>query len=467
MKQQDMFPDTIKKEKSDNKKSAATAVGFPAQNYARLVNLFGYGLWSDEPGPLDLETAIKLSAVLVCLDVLSQDISKVKLELRRKLPNGGSEVVEPDQHWLAKMLVLEPNEHHTWNEFIEMTILHLGSVQNAFIGKRFNNRGVVDGLFPFLPGRIRILVDEESGHYIYQNERLTPHERLMYRDFDRFMLPDEMIHIKGRMFDGLFGYSNLDAGSSSMALAKALQEYQTNLYKSDASLRGVFQMPNEQALSDPAFQRLKKQLGDKWNRVRKYGDPIILEEGMEFKAVSMDAGDAESSKSKASAIEDMARTFRIPPHKMMHIVNVKYENMETLEKSYVQDTLIPIANRVEQRLGKSLLNAKERVQYFLQFDRESMVLTDVEKQAEIIKVMMDRGAITINEARMKRGLNPLPADVGNVRLIPANFALVDSNNEVVLAAGSQGPEDNSEPGSDDDTKALPAPDIKPPIRMVQ
>jgi hypothetical protein len=124
---------------------------------------------------------------------------------------------------------------------------------------------------------------------------------------------------------------------------------------------------------------------------------------------------------------------------MMHIVNVKYENMETLEKSYVRDTLIPIANRIEQRLVRGLLSPDERGSLYLEFDREAMELTDVEKQAEIIKVMLGNGAMTIDEARQRRGMNPLPNGAGAVRLVPSTFTLVDESNEVVLGAGGMDP----------------------------
>jgi HK97 family phage portal protein len=445
----DMFP---------AKEKAGIASGWSAGQFARLVNMFGYGLWSDEySGPLNIEEALKLSAVLVCLDVISQDIGKVPLRMRRRLPNGGSQVVEPGEHWLAMMLSMEPNRHHTWAEFVEMMVLHLCAVQNAFIAKRMTTAGQVQELIPLLPARIRVLVDEDYGQYLYDIDRVTPQEKIMLRGMDRYLLEDEVIHVRGRMFDGLFGYSNLEAGSAIMSLSKAVQDYQTRLYKNDAIVRGVFQMKNEETLSDEAFQRLKDQLSKLWQANRESGKPIVLEEGMEFTSISMNSDAAETSKAKQNAVEDVARLFRVPPHKMMHIVNVKYENMETLEKSYVRDTLIPIANRIEQRLVRGLLSPEERGSLYLEFDREAMELTDVEKQAEIIKVMLGNGAMTIDEARQRRGMNPLPNGAGAVRLVPSQFTLVDESNGVVLAAGGINPaddaEDDVEDTADDEVRA--------------
>lgn len=427
-------------------------------NTAWLQDIYGYQPWKDEEtSPLSLDEALKLSAVLICMDIPSQDIAKTRLWLRRRLPGGGSEIVEPKEHWLARLLALEPNDHHTWYEFLEMVILHLMAVQNAFIAKRFANRSKtkIAELVPVFPGRVRILVDEAADHYVYEVERYTPHERLQLNGVDKYLLEDEMIHVRGRMFDGLFGYSNLEAGSSVMGLSKALQQYQTRLYRTDGSVRGVFQMKNEQALSDAAFKRLKEQLSDRWSASRDRGVPIVLEEGMEFNSVAMNADQAEVAKNRDKAVEDIARLFRIPPHKMMHIVNVKYENMETLERSYVQDTLVPICTRVEQRLSRALLTEEERLTYFLEFDRMAMQLNDAEKQAEVVKTLMDRGAMTVDQALIRFGMNPLPNGAGNVRLIPQNWHLVDQSNTIIIQAGQptkDEPADDDAAGDEPDTE---------------
>jgi HK97 family phage portal protein len=436
-----------------------TAAGQVTPIDAWLADLYGYYPFG-ENRPLPLDEAVQISAVLICLDVPAQDISKTPRYLRRKLKGGGSEIVEPGEHWLARMLALEPNPWHTWSEFIEMLVLHLGAVRNAFVAKRMTRGGKVEQLIPVLPGRVRIFVDEAQQQYLYDVERLTPNERMMLVKFQETLLHDELIHFRGRMFDGLFGFSNLDAGAKVMGFSKALMDYQTRLYKNDGSVRGVFQMPKEQTepLPDPVFKRLKEQLSTRWHASRDAGVPIVLEQGMEFKSVAMNADQAEVAKNRDKAVEDVARIFRIPPHKMMHIVNVKYENMETLEKSYVQDTLIPICKIIEERMTRSLLTPEERLELFIEFDRDAMQLTDVEKQAKMIEVMMDRGAMTIDQALMRRGMNPLPNGAGNVRLIPQGYHLVDDKNQIIIQAGQptkdESSEDKSEEPDDDAEKGV-------------
>src|SRR3546814_4608777 len=74
--------------------------------------------------------------------------------------------------------------------------------------------------------------------------------------------------------------------------------------------------------------------------------------------------------------------FRMPPHKIFLMSGSKYENLETQEKMYVGDTLIPRAESFEEQFAKILLSKKERLSYFFQFDRAEMTLRDTKAETE-------------------------------------------------------------------------------------
>lgn len=427
-----------------------------ASSLASLVRSIGFESYLSPDRPLTLEEALKLSAISICIDVLSQDFAKTPLILKERLAGGGAQ--SASGHWLADLLVDAPNQHMTWFELKEMVMIHLSSLNNAFIAKKIDSRGRTEELIPLLPGRVRILIDEGSGRYVYEVWHDTPHEKALLEpirandDRKTYLLHDEVIHLRSRVVDGLYGYSNLTAGSKSMGLIQALTDYQTRLYKNDASLRGVFQMKQDTNLSDDSFKRLRQQLGERLAKLRDEGAAIILEQGMEFNSIAMNADQAEATKAFDQAVVNAARLFRMPPHKMMHLINVKYENMETLEKSYAQDTMDPHYCRVEERLTLDLLPKRDRARYLLEFDREKLELKDPEKQAVILKVMLNNSAMTIDEARMKRGMNPLPNGAGRMRLVPSNMTLVDDSNNVVIPAGGQtDTESDTEPEIDEVT----------------
>jgi HK97 family phage portal protein len=396
-----------------------------------LTDLMGIGKLT---GKVSFSEAIRISAVLACLDVLSQDVAKCPMRLMERLPNGGKRVVEPDEHWLAELFATEPNSKHTWFEFVQMLVLHLGLMQNAFIAKRMTTSGRVLELIPIVPGRVSIEVNEDETGFVYWVSTTTVADRVMMRGFDYVLLEDEIIHLRTRMFDGLYGYSTLNAGADAMVLADSVSDYQTRLYKNDAQTRGVFQAKG--GLNDEAWKRLKSQLATRWDKFQKSGVPIVLEEGVEFQGVSQTADQAQVAQARTAAIVDVARLFRMPPNKIMQLEAVKYENLEAMEKSYAADTIVPLLLPIEQKLERGLLTRRERSRYSIEFDQTALILTDIEKQAKMVDTLMKHGSMELDEARRIFGMNPLPGDAGKVRIVGSTFSLIDESNEVILAAGA-------------------------------
>lgn len=315
-----------------------------------------------------------------------------------------------------------------------------------------------------MPARTKQLAVEPTdggrGFFAYEVLRFSPQERIPLSGLPDIFLPNEFIHLRGRSFDGLQGFSNLDAGAKVFTMATELLDYATRLFANDGGMRGVFQKPGESgdALSDPAFKHLREQLAELLTNMRRHNVPIVLEEGMTFQEISMTADQAQSASAKDASIVDVARIFRIPPHKMMHLINVKYENMETLEKSYVSDALIPVCVPIEQKMQGSLLSFEDQRKYFLQFDRREMLLNDQEKLAEVTKSMMAAGSMTFGEHRQALGWNPLEGDQNDWRTIPSTFNTVDAKGEVVIPAGAQPQNDpNATPAAGDGKKPTPKP----------
>lgn len=445
----------------------------------RLLRMMQSSGWTSATRQLSTADIIQISAVLICLDVLSQDIAKIPFRMYEKIP-GGKRVVEYNEHPIAELLATRPNRFHTWEEFWEMVLLHLGMVQNAFVAKRMRG-AVTEELVPCMPARTTILAvdpDRDSsglGFYCYKVDRFSTHERIQLARMPSgggdVFLPGEFMHFRGRMFDGLLGYSNLDAGAKVFGLSNEMTEYSTRLYSNDGGMRGVFQMPGESgdSLSEPAFERLRTQLAELMTNMRRHNVPIVLEEGMSFESISMKANEAEISTQRDAAVVDVARIFRMPPHKIMHLVNVKYENMETLEKSYVKDTLVPYCRRIEERMALSLLTREEQAKYFFEFDRKEMLLNDMKMLADVGKVMVQNGALELDELRAIFGWNPLANGAGQYRLIPSTFNLVARDNSVMIAAGAQ-PTGEDEPADDKKPAGKPkkdGPDVEDDENVVR
>lgn len=386
-------------------------------------------------GVVSINEALQQAAYLICCDIIGQDIAKAPIQLRKRINNSTSEVVDPRTHKLARMFALAPNPRHTWREFSEMTAYWFALVTNAYIYVRRDLSGNPIALIPLQSSRVIDLALPLTGEVFYQITAATWQEQALL-GFQSLRAPErDVIHVRGRMIDGFTGYSTLLAGQETLEIGNSIDSYRKRLFEDDAQLRGVFRKTTPGALDEVAFERLRRQFGELMKRFARNQEPIVLEDGIEFSAISSNPTEAELTKQLEASIVSTCRLLRIPPHKAFHLVNVKYENMEVLEKSYVGDTLEPILQLFEQRLTKHLLSEDERLDYFVSFDRNALALRDPKILIETTKGLMNSGGITIDEFRAAHGYNPIPG--GNVRLVPVNMNVVDENNNIVIAAGAQ------------------------------
>lgn len=396
-------------------------------------------------GSVSILEALQQAAFLLCCDIISQDIAKAPIQLRRKLDNGTSEVVKPREHKLARMFALEPNKRHTWREFSEMTAYWFALVTNSYIYVMRDRSGNPIALIPLQSSHVIDLALPNTGEVFYQITASTWQEQALL-GFQSLRAPErDVIHVRGRMIDGFTGFSTMLAGQQTLEIGGSIDKYRQRLFDEDAQIRGVFAKKDPGAMDEVAFARLKKQFGELMRRFAKNVEPIVLEDGIEFKPISSNPQEAELTKQLEASIVSICRLLRIPPHKAFHLVNVKYENMEVLEKSYVGDTLEPVLQLFEQRLSKHLLTEDDRLDYYIAYDRNALALRDPKVLIETTSKLMQYGGITVDEYRAAHGFNPIAG--GNTRMIPVNMVLVDENNNIIIGPA---PKPEPDPAAEED-----------------
>jgi phage portal protein BeeE len=82
-------------------------------------------------GIFGAQKALQNAAFVLCCDVISQDLAKARMYLRKRLDNRTSRIMEPNEHPVAALLAYRPNPHMTWHEYHEMMMFWLPLTQNA------------------------------------------------------------------------------------------------------------------------------------------------------------------------------------------------------------------------------------------------------------------------------------------------------------------------------------------------
>lgn len=434
------------------------------RDHSEPMTLAEFGSWIENNVGGSVQDALSQAAFMLCCDVIAQDIAKAPLRLRRRTSPTTSEIVMPNEHPIAGMLALEPNARHTWPEFTEMSVFWECLTSNSYAVVKRNRTGDPLEIVPLQTGRVRELVE---GRDIFYDITASTQQEQALLGAPSLRVPErDMVHVRARMLDGMDGYSTLEAGKKTLDAGKAIDRFRENLFAEEGQLRGVFTRPGvtDDTMPDPAFQRLRQQYKILMNRFRQLTEPIVLEGGLEFKEIASNPKDMEFTAQFSAQIIATCRLMRVPPHKVFELGGAKYENLETQEKMYVGDALVPRCERRESRMGKVLLTKKERLEFFLEHDRDAMSLRDSQRENERVKTLVERGVITIDEARARMGYNALPNEQGKARLIPTNMTLVGEDGEVLVAGSSTAKPDA---GSDKPTEEQPAEEPKKGLRLVQ
>ena len=119
-----------------------------------------------------------------------------------------------------------------------------------------------------------------------------------------------MLHIPGRGFDGLVGYSPIAMAKNAIGLAIAAEEYGSKVYANGAAPSGVLEHPG--TLKDPA--RVRESWNAAFGGSSNAHKVAVLEEGLKYSPISISPNEAQFLETKEFQINEIARIFRVPPH---------------------------------------------------------------------------------------------------------------------------------------------------------
>ena len=391
--------------------------------------------------------AVGIALAIQCADVKAQDIAKAEMLLWKRSGRGWA-MVDHDAHPIAALLMTQPNDQHTWSEFWRMVIMHLELSQNAYVLKRMARDGTIQELIPILPARCRPRVAPGSGAIFYEIFSGTEYERAVLGESYLVVPSTQMIHLRGRMWDGLFGLSSLALGSPLFDLMSAISEYQTNLFANDGKQPIVFEMDGNFAtgeIADAAFQRLKRQLAEKVRKSSASGDPLLLENGLKAKTIALNARDATTTESFNQVVMRICGLMRCPPHKIFALESVAYNNMAAMNGQYYSDCLHPLAKGIQEKLRNELFAVKDWPIYRPIFDEITLQATDLDALKGLVDMALKNGVMTFNEAReiLPFHMNPLPN--GNRRMVPVAMALIGADGNIVAQAANGQPNNTGKP----------------------
>ena len=358
------------------------------------------------------ETALKLSAVWACVRLRSQTIASLPMHLYDKDKQIAS------NHYLYRILHDSPNADMTASEFWESMVASLDLWGNAYalIVRNTRNNEVVS-LDVLNPERM-VVKRSKTGVLTY-----------LYRDGHILYnyAEDDILHIKGFTVDGLIGLSPIKYQSSVMGFQIDANTAANNEFKNGMKAGG-FLKTGEKTLNDEQRNRLRQNL-ELFGQPENAGKFMVLEAGMDVvssSGVRINPQDAQLLESRYFGIEEICRTFSVPPQLIYHSDKASSwaSSLEGMNLGFLTYSLRPILVRIEQAITKKLLTPAERALYKPRFSVEGLLRANSQGRAQFYTSALQNGWMTRNEVRE---LEDLPSVAGADALtVQLNLTPIDA-----------------------------------------
>jgi len=370
----------------------------------KLAALIGWGHDTYTGRSISGLSAMQMSTVFGCVRVLSESVGMLPCKLFEQTSN--SKTVATD-HKLNALLSSAPNGYMTAQEFWELLIVCL-CLRGNFYAYKVKVMGDVQELLPIDPGHVspKLNNNHEPEYTVTFSGGKT-----------QILSQDEIWHVRLFTLDGLVGLNPIAYAREAIALGMSTEEHGATLFKNGAVSSGVLRTEN--SLSDVAFNRLKEQFENNHQGVANAHKPMILEMGLDWKPISLNAEDSQFLETRKFQRDEICAFFRVPPHLVANLDKATFNNIEHLGLSFVNYSLVPYLTRIESRVSVGLLKEKDRGRYYAKFNTGALLRGDLKSRYEAYAKGINWGILSPNDARELEDMNPY--DGGEHYLTPLNM----------------------------------------------
>lgn len=360
-------------------------------------------------------TAIKVAAVIRCVDVVAKTMASLPLNLYAKTSSGS---VKAGGHPLYKLLNRLPNPETTAYEFWHMYVFNLMLTSGAYAKIVRDQSGIIRQLWNIPTARVRPGRNTINGEaYVDVLLENAQYERL--RDGEFMYTPGLRFTDAGQAEDPL------RIASDVLGLTMALNGYAKDFFENGSNLGGFVENPGQ--LNDKSYARFHESWDDAYAGVKNQHKIAFLEGGMKFNQLDQNPTDAQALESRKFAVIEICRLFGIPPHKVFSLDNATFSNIEHLNIEYVQETINPMSVRNEQTIYKDLLTTREQDIYYAKFNTNALLRGDTATRTAYYSVMRQNGVMNANMILALEDENAIPAaEGGDAFLVNGNMISLKS-----------------------------------------
>ena len=348
-----------------------------------------YGNRSDSGEDVTEQTALSITALWNAISIISAHFASFPLHVYQKTDKGREKALK---HPANKLISREPNDIMTSYDFRRVMMVSALMRGNGYaeIIRATSTPVRLD----FLDAD-HVDVGTSGGTLVYKYKEYNKDGSLKNT---RSIKPDNILHLKGLSLNGVVGLDVIEYHASSLGLSLAQRSLNNEYYLNGSPVSGVI----EGALGDG---NQRKQLASAWGRAHvgkgsRMGTPV-LPAGLTYKPITFTNQQMETLGQMKMSIEDVARMFNIPLHKLKNLDKATNNNIEHQDLEYYKDCLLPWIIASEQEYNKKLLTEKEKREetHYTKHNVNAILRADMQTRATYYMQMRQMKAMSANEVR--------------------------------------------------------------------
>lgn len=383
------------------------------------------------------ETALGYAAVWACVRVISESIAALPWRVHRLAGSGSEPFPDHPVDWL---LHFSPNGEQTSFTFRETLVSHLLIWGNAYAEIVRDLGGRPTALWLIEPHRVQVQRPESGAlEYLVSNEAASQTR----------LAAENVLHWRGLSPDGVTGYSPVAMAARSIGVGIAQDEFAASYYGNGTMVGGVLKVPG--SLSAEQIKQAESHFNAKHRGPANAFNVRIAHAGMEYTPTPIPMTDAQFLESRKFSVQEIARWFRVPPHKLADLERATFSNVEHLDIEFARDTLTPWALRLEQEVNLKLFGRNTQGKVYSRLNLNGVMRGDSKARSEFYKSMATLGVMSVNEIRALEDMNGI-GDAGDQHLVQINQTTLERIGEepAPAAAGAPAPDpEPADPAGDD------------------
>lgn len=371
----------------ENPKTPLTGRAFDAALAGRLRTSSGVRVGAGD--------FLSFSPVWSAVDQITSDIARLPW-----IPYSGRENRKvAREHPSYRLLASKMNENTTTNIWLIRMLVNALLYGNAYSVIKRNGTGYVTSC-EFVPAwKVDIVRMKGTVQYVIRWESERDGKKPQTLD------SDSVFHLQGLTLHECGGLSLIDYARDTVGRHLAANGYGDDFFANGAVPQGFFSHPKN--MSQPAQERFVANMsalhGGRGNRHKV----AVLEEDVKWINTGINPKDAMLIDMMQWGVPEVARYFKMPPHRLADPSRQGWNTTEAENRSYFSTTLGGWVDRLQWEANDKLFLEREKSDFYTEFDTSEMVKPTTYERYQAYGVAIQWGFMTRNEARSLEDLPTL------------------------------------------------------------